>query len=298
VDIMLIKPDCIPCILQMTMTLIRKLPLEEAAARDLFADILGIPHFSGRQWMVTSPILIETVMHKITDFLGDPDPFRAERAEMNRRVHDLLPDLRKKVTDSADPMHMAVRLAVVGNTIDFMMPGGTLEIEKSIEQKLSSAINMENYRAFLDQLGRTRRLVYLADNAGEVVLDKLLIETLRDHHDMDIVFVVRRMPTLNDVTLADAKSLALDEVATLMDNGTNGPVPGTVLERCSDELRALVEEADLIISKGGGNFDTLDEDLGKLRRNITFMLLSKCYPYTKRFGVPLFQPILVNAFTG
>ncbi len=139
-------------------------------------------------------------------------------------------------------------------------------------------------------------MLFFGDNAGEIVLDRLLIETMTRHFDVDTHYVVRGMPTLNDATAREAKAVGLDRITCLVENGIDGPLPGTVLKRCSQEVLDLVEQSDLIISKGGGNFDTLDEERRHLKKNITFMLLSKCYPYNSLFNKQLYQPILANYF--
>jgi uncharacterized protein with ATP-grasp and redox domains len=128
------------------------------------------------------------------------------------------------------------------------------------------------------------------------VFDKLLIKTIRKMCNPEIAFVVRSVPTLNDATLDEARAVGMDKVATLVENGIDGPLPGTILKRCSNEVIDLVSRADLIISKGGGNFDTLEEEKGDLKGKITFMLLSKCDPYYRYFGVELHQPVLANFF--
>jgi len=111
-------------------------------------------------------------------------------------------------------------------------------------------------------LERARRVAYLTDNAGEIVFDRLLIETIKQAASLEVVCVVKSVPVLNDATLAEAKLVGIDRLATVMENGINGPLPGTILARCSGDVRRLIEDADLIISKGGGNFDTLDEEIG------------------------------------
>ena len=108
--------------------------------------------------------------------------------------------------------------------------------------------------------------------------------------------MVRSMPALNDATLKEAKSVGLDKIAAVIENGIDGPVPGTLLNRCSSKVNDLVRRSDLIISKGGGNFDTLDEQRKQLAKNISFLLLAKCYPYCNHFGTKLFQPILANFY--
>jgi uncharacterized protein with ATP-grasp and redox domains len=104
------------------------------------------------------------------------------------------------------------------------------------------------------------------------------------------------VPTLNDATLKEAKSVGLDKIATVIENGIDGPLPGTLLSRCSGEVNDLVHWSDLIISKGGGNFDTLDEERKHLNKNISFLLLSKCEPYCNHFDMKLYQPILANSY--
>ena len=109
-----------------------------------------------------------------------------------------------------------------------------------------------------------------------------------------MVFIVRSVPTLNDAILNEARSVGIDEIATIVENGIDGPCPGTVLGRCSEEVKTLLERADMIVSKGGGNFDSLGEEKGDIGEKTTFMLLSKCQPYCDFFGVELHQPIIAS----
>jgi len=121
------------------------------------------------------------------------------------------------------------------------------------------------------------------------------LEIIRETYHPQVVFVVRSVPALNDATRSEAEMVGLDQVAAIMPNGLTAPVPGTILSRCSPELREAIREADLVISKGGGNFDALEgeKDLGA---DISFMLLSKCIPYCRYFQTGMFQPILANFF--
>ena len=98
------------------------------------------------------------------------------------------------------------------------------------------------------------------------------------------------------INLTEAKSIGMDKIVKVVENGIDGPLPGTVLSRCSKAVNDFVHQSDLIISKGGGNFDTLDEERKQLKKKISFLLLSKCDPHFKNFGVNLYQPILANFF--
>jgi uncharacterized protein with ATP-grasp and redox domains len=168
-------------------------------------------------------------------------------------------------------------------------------VENTLVQGLQRPWPEKPFVAFRKKLGQTRSLVYLGDNSGEIVFDKLLLEIIRETYQPKVVFVVRGAPALNDATRSEAEMVGLDQVAAIMPNGLTAPVPGTILSRCSDELREVIRETDLVISKGGGNFDTLEgeKDLGT---DISFMLLSKCIPYCHYFQTGMFQPILSNFF--
>ena len=122
-------------------------------------------------------------------------------------------------------------------------------------------------------------------------MDKLFIKVIKENIGADIYFVVRSEPTLNDIIMEDAQMVGIDEVAYLVENGIKGPLPGTVLSRCSEELKDLASESDLIISKGGGNFETVSESK-ELRNTVSYLLSSKCEVYSKFFGIPLERPIL------
>jgi damage-control phosphatase, subfamily I len=291
---MRVQPECIPCILTMTVIAIRELGIQEDRAKDLLAEILAIPSLRGLAWDVTSPEVLEAVMYLIRDATHKIDPFQEVKAVQNRRMMAIVPFLKDTLKAAPDPLYTAVKLAVLGNTIDLMMGNRPIDIENSIGERLKDPISDSAYREFRKRLARCRSLVYLGDNAGEIVCDRLLMETIRQAYDVDMVFVVRSVPTLNDATRREAESVGIHEIATILENGIDGPCPGTVLRRCSQGVRKRIEDADMIISKGGGNFDALEEEEGEVKSKITFMLLSKCIPYCNFFGGGLHQPILAH----
>jgi uncharacterized protein with ATP-grasp and redox domains len=262
--------------------------------KGLFGKILEIPALQGRLWDLTSAEVIEQVMEKVVDTVGDPDPFYHEKLRFNRVMLEHYPMLNRMVEDAPDPLYVACNLSIIGNAIDFMLPESTKDVEKTIKALLQISLSKESYARFVKQLQESKRLVYFGDNAGEIVFDKLLIETIEKQFLCEIVFVTRRVPTLNDATQEDARLVGIDRIAPVVDNGIKGPLPGTILSRCSAQVRELVERADLIVSKGGGNFDTLDEQKAMLGKNIAFLLLSKCDPYYEYFGIERNRPILDN----
>ena len=293
---MLLEADCLPCILRMSVAALHQLQLDENAIRGLTADILETPALRGLNWNTTSAEVIEDVWRVIINKLGTPDPFLSAKSVHNKKIMDLYPRLLKMVNESADPLYTAVKLAIWGNSIDLMVADASADFEDSIEGAVEAPLAQENFSAFKQQLKASNHLVYFGDNAGEIVLDKLFIETIKKLHPAEIVYVVRSVPTLNDATITDARAIGLDDTVRVIENGVDGPLPGTLLSRCSNEVKNVVNRSDLIISKGGGNFDTLDEERKRLNKNISFLLVSKCEPYYRHFGVQIHHPILANYY--
>lgn len=294
---MLLKPDCIPCILKMTLDLLRKLPIGEDQVNDLFKRVLESSELRGNDWRTTSPQVIETIMTLMTDTVGDPDPFSLLKKKQNDRMEAIYPDLKQWVQQAAVPLETAVKLAIIGNAIDFMIAGGPSDLAVFIQNRLAAPFPAKAFSQFELRLAKARSLVYFADNCGEIIADKLLIETLKAFSPrIEVFLVVRSKSALNDVTRKEALAVGIDTVADIVENGMDGPVPGTILSRCSKELNHLVNQADLIISKGGGNFDTLSEVSANLSTDITFLLLSKCVPYMQYFDVDMNDLILFNIF--
>jgi uncharacterized protein with ATP-grasp and redox domains len=293
---MLFKPDCIPCILNMSLSTMRKLQLDKERIEGVYRDILQIPALQGHYGNTTNEKVVELVFKKIMQEIDSTDPFYEEKLKQNRMILDIYPGLKQSVNASPNPLYEAVKLAIIGNSIDFMMTGKSVDTLQLIRERMGYALPDETFKEFVEKLNSARRLLYIGDNAGEIVFDKLLIETIRERQDVEVFFVVKSVPVLNDATLKEAHFVGMDKVTTVLENGVDSPLPGTILKRCSSEVRELVERADLIISKGGANFDTLDEERKRLHMNITFMLLSKCYPYNQHFGVELSQPIMANFF--
>ncbi len=293
---MLLEADCVPCILRMSVAALRQLQLDENTIRELTTEILEIPALGGLNWNTTSAEVIEDVWRKIVKKIGSPDPFRSAKSNQNKKMMALYPVLKKMVNAAVDPLFTAVNLAILGNSIDLMVADSSVTLENSIKDRVEAPLSRDIYSAFEQQLRASKRLVYFGDNAGEIVFDKLLIETILKLYSPEIVFVVRSVPTLNDATLKETRSIGLDKIVIVVENGIDGPLPGTILNRSSNEINDLVRRSDLIISKGGGNFDTLDEEREHLQKKISFLLLSKCEPYYRHFGVEIYRPILANYY--
>jgi uncharacterized protein with ATP-grasp and redox domains len=280
----------------MSISAINDLSLDEDEIKGLYAEILKIPALRGLNWDTTSAEVIEDVWRKVITGINNPDPLYSEKLNLNEKISAQYALLQRMVAEAADPLYMAVKLAILGNSLDLMMADNPFAIQTSITDRVKAPLSNENYSKFKQQLQASKRVLYFGDNAGEIVFDKLLIETIKKTHPLEIDFVVRSIPTMNDATLKEARSVGIDKIVRVIENGIDGPLPGTVLRRCSQEVNDLVLRSDLIVSKGGGNFDTLDEERMKIKKKISFLLLSKCEPYYRHFGVEIYNPILANFF--
>jgi len=217
-------------------------------------------------------------------YYGADDRYAEIRRESNRLMLEKLPGTREKIAASPDPLREALRFAQTGNYIDFgALPDGVHgEVLDDLLAKADAmTIDEDEYRRFRADLAVSERLLYIGDNAGEIVADLALVEVLRRlRPGLSVTYAVRGAPVLNDVTRSDAREVGMDRVAAIVDNGSG--IPGTELSMLGGEMRLALEAADLVISKGQGNFETLCPS----GRNVYYMFLCKCDRFMKMFSVP------------
>ena len=291
---MLLQPDCIPCIYKATLSAIRQLTSNTDEIKAIISEMTQSPTLRHPAWELTSPEVLESTLAHISHIFNTPDPFHALKKKQNEKAMKLYPWLKTLVEESKNRLLTACHLAIIGNSLDLMWSGGSVEVEPIIRQQLSKPMLYDRFVDLEKRIRETSLVLILGDNAGEIVFDRLFIETLKSISDVEVVFVVRSVPALNDATAKEAAEVEMDEIAGVVENGIDGPLPGTVLTRCSDQLRKLAGEADLILSKGGGNFDSLEEET-HLHNKIFFMLMSKCVPYCGYFGTKMYDPIFSSS---
>lgn len=225
------------------------------------------------------------------EMLGKAPSFRELNRSYNRLMLETESDLRQKIAAAPDPLAAAMLYARVSNYIDF---GALQNVEKErleelLDRALSESLDPVTYQAFLRDLEKARTLLYLTDNCGEVVADKLLIETLRERYPrLSITAVVRGEETINDATLVDAEEAGLTKIVNVVGNGTC--IPGTYLPALPQNIREMIAGADMMISKGQGNFETLHE----CGLNIYYLFLCKCELFTRRFGMKQYEGIFAS----
>ena len=269
--------DCLPCFLRQALGAARLAGADEQLQKKIVDEVARqLPRLD----LGTSPPEMgEVVYGMVGQLTGKRDPFRELKRRSNRRALRLYPRLKRRVARAKDRLRQAVELAALGNIIDYGVKG-SLDIEQEAARLLSGRLASPTlkanfaYRRLRTALKKARRVLYLADNAGEIVFDRLLIEEL----GKEVTLVVRGAPVINDALYEDALACGLHNCARIVDNGSK--LPGTVLKRCSADFRSLFRAAELIISKGQGNYESLAGEKG----NSFFLFRAKCAVVAKHVG--------------
>jgi hypothetical protein len=268
--------DCIPCFIRQALDSARLATPDEAVQERVVREALRAgAEMDLRQ---TPPAMAQHIHRAIREFAGQGDPYREIKDWSNRMALTLYPTLRTWVEDSNRPMETAIRLVIAGNVIDFGVNSHLSEtqVRESITYALSAPLE-GNVEEFCSALSGVEHILYLADNAGEIVFDRLLIEQLPAGK---VTVAVKGFPAINDATLADAEAAGIHEVAEVIENGSDAP--GTILDDCSESFRDRFDQADLVIAKGQGNYETLSE----VDKDIYFLLKAKCPVIARDIGCP------------
>ncbi len=208
--------------------------------------------------------------------IGNADPFYQLKKDSTRQALTLYPELKEKIKASNDSLDAALRFAACGNVIDYGV-SSSFDLMKEIEEAFKTKFFHYEYEEFIAKLHQADWVLYIGDNCGESVFDKLLIEEL----GKPVKYAVRSGPIINDVTEEDAIDAGIDQVAEIVSTGCRAP--GIVFDWCSDEFKTLYNSAPLIISKGQGNFETLSDE----KKEIFFIFKIKCKVVAKFLNSPL-----------
>jgi len=271
--------DCFPCFLRQALEAARMAGADEERQRLILDRTMALLQDASLE---SKPPEIGDGVHRIVRQLtGDDDPYAAVKAESTREALRLYPRLKALVAEDGDRLERAIRIAIAGNVIDFAT-GADFDIKEGLERILNQPFAINDIAAFRKALSEARSVLYLGDNAGETVFDRVLIEAL----DVPVIYAVKGGPIINDATVDDALAAGLDEVAEVVSTGSDAP--GTILSRCSAEFRALYERAELVIAKGQANYETLSEERGRL----FFLLKVKCPVIARDIGAPVGSIVL------
>ena len=214
-----------------------------------------------------TPIIAREIHAMIRNYLNEPDPYKQQKEQSNKQAAALIESLKGKLNASDDPVGLSLRYAIAGNIIDYG-PGHNFDIEQTISHLEEAELGIDHSVELIEKINGADKILYLGDNAGEIVFDKLFLETI---NHPNVTFVTRGAPVINDVTFEEAEEVDMHQVAKVIDNGYDAP--STVLEKSNKAFFDEYQSADLIIAKGQGNFEGLMyEDDPRL----WFLLMVKC----------------------
>jgi uncharacterized protein with ATP-grasp and redox domains len=282
--------ECFPCFFTQILKTARLLSLTEDQTRE------AIARFSRRLSELSSratPAGIGRELYLIlSDISGVYDPYLEIKKRCTELALEIYPEMKNRVRRAQDPLKEAFRIAVAGNFIDF----GTTErvnLKAGMKEILKENFVIDDYPRLKDSLQEAQQVVMLGDNAGETVFDRILIEEL----DVPVQYVVREAPMINDAVRADAEMAGIDRVAQIVSSGC--VAPGTIREFCSPEFWQSLHQAELIISKGQGNYEGLSAE----PLPIYFLLKAKCSAVAREIGVAqssivLFRSPYFRTFSG
>lgn len=277
--------DCYPCFLRQALSAARQVGADDAQQHAIITETLALLQTlpPGK----TPPEIGYAVHRIVREWMGHSDPYRTLKDQSTRAAWALYPRLKALVAESADPLETAVRLSIAGNIIDFAQSNELADLWATVERVLATPFAVDDLAALRVALNGADRLLYVADNAGETVFDRVLIETLR----LPVTYVVKGGPTLNDATREDALAAGLETCATLIDNGA--AAPGTILSLCSEEFRTVYAAAPLIIAKGQANYETLSE----AGPRVFCLLQIKCPVIARDIGAPVGSVVVRQSYS-
>lgn len=266
--------DCIPCLIRQSLDSVRFQTCDEVVHERLLREILRLA--SEMDLRQSPPVMAQRIHRRIREFTGQSDPYREVKDRFNRLGLELYPTFKDFVDGSDNPIETAVRLVIAGNVIDFGANGQLrkAQVHEAVRQALSGPLDGD-VKGLSRAVSRAKSILYLTDNAGEIVFDRLLIEHLPR---AKVTAVVRGCPVLNDATTVDAEVAGLTELIEVIHTGSDAP--GTVLDDCSQAFRQRFDEAQLIIAKGQGNYESLSE----VDKDIYFLLKAKCPVIARDIG--------------
>lgn len=268
------RSECYFCINKTVERLVDKQAKTEQDAVEFISDIHNM---LTENWDKSNPLLATHIHRTAKKVLKNDNLYEQEKQLANSALLNNYDYWKSIVKESTDPMFMATKLAVAGNVIDYGANSAPEDIESRINEIISKNFAIDNTKELFERINSAKSILYLGDNAGEVIFDKLLIETMQHKN---LTFAVRGAPVINDMTIDDAKGIGMDKVCKLISNGFDAP--STLLDYCSDEFIQEYDNADLIISKGQGNFEGL---MDEKRDNLFFLLMAKCNTMADLLGV-------------
>ena len=266
--------DCYPCFLRQALSAARRADASEAQQRQI---LLNTMHELSSMPEDATPLQMAHGIHRqVRQLTNNTDPYQQAKAIATQQALALYPKLKECISRSIDPLETAVRIAIAGNIIDLGV-AESYDLEATLKRVLTDQFAINDLQAFRNALKQNHSILYLADNAGETVFDRVLIETL----NLPVTYAVKSGPAFDDALVEDALKAGIDQVAKVIETGTI--FPGTYLPSCSPEFQQVFSSAQLVLAKGQANYETLND----VDRDIFFLLKIKCEVVSSEIGIEL-----------
>ena len=256
---------CFFCFVRAFEKLVEKENISNEAKSCFTRDMISL--YQNNWDKLTAPEFSRELHMILRSYTHNPDPYKEVKKENNDQALSMFPELEEIVQQSGDPFDTALRLAIAGNIIDFAA-NGNFNLKETISKALNSEFAIDHSDRLKNALEQAETVLYLGDNAGEIVFDKLFIETI---NHPNLIYVVRGAPVINDATMEDAEYVGMKEIANVISNGYDAP--STIPDKSNKQFLQYFRESDIIISKGQGNMEGL---LPLNDNRIFFLLMVKC----------------------
>ncbi len=281
--------ECAPCFLRQAREALDMATTDDELKLEIMEELTSIVGENFRKGAVSNKI--GTRVHRtIKERTGNEDPYLIQKEKCNQIAQQFLPAI-EKLLEEDNSLKNYLKAAITGNIIDFGALGLDRDIEALITETMQKDLAVDHSDLLEEELQKAEKVLYLVDNIGEIVFDKLLIEKLREDYQVEVMIAVKEKPILNDACIPDALEIGLDEVAELTTIGTDSI--GVIYEDFSPEFVERFQEADLVIAKGLGNYEGLDEIVPS-DKPIFCLLNAKCLPIALNIGVKVGDNVVLK----
>ncbi|TXT60798.1 MAG: hypothetical protein BAJALOKI2v1_80090 [Promethearchaeota archaeon] len=282
---MIIEPECVGCLLNQVLKAFKLLEPDIdkntilKTQKKLMKYLLEIDLEK-----YSAPLVGKFLYNLVGEVLGEDDPYKELKEKYNNLAMQYYEDAKKIVKESQDPLFEAIGASALGNTVDFASQH-KIELIKDLKEFSPNNFKINDYETFKKDLGRIDKMVIIGDNTGEIVFDKLLIETIKEiYPSLGLKYAVRSAPVINDATIKDARSIGITELVEVIESS---PAPGIDFSEVSNDLMIyLSEDNSVVLAKGQGNFETL-YGVELTNSRIYYLLKAKCSLMERIFNVPL-----------
>ncbi|NOQ22295.1 MAG: DUF89 family protein [Candidatus Aegiribacteria sp.] len=283
---MIAELECLPCLVRQAREVAIISTDDSSMQKKIMRSCLA--YMSETNLDRSPPEIAHGIGRIVKSMTGIEDPYREVKSLHTAAALSMLPEMDKIVSEAADPFVAGLRLAIAGNIIDLGVRGEVSDedISSILSEAMLEPLEGVDPLQLKMEIDKADSVLYLADNAGETVFDRIFLEQFASEK---ITAAVRGAPAINDATVDDAKEAGLDRVVRIIDNGSGAPA--TVLSDCSPEFVTKFGEADLIIAKGQGNFESLSSS----DANIFFLFRVKCNLVAEHSGFPVGSLVLLKS---